>query len=247
MKVSYPDDIERHGFAVFEDFVDYEALDLLFQELANARIDKVKSRKDGKAYGMRDLLNVVPFTRALANNSSCRSIVEPILGSTARVVRGIYFDKHKNANWKVAWHQDLTIAVQERMEVDGYGPWTIKAGIHHVQPPVSVLQNMLTLRIHLDHAEESNGALRVLPSTHQYGRLDTHQIQYWKQQQGIVACAVRSGGVMVMRPLLLHSSLAAVNPGHRRVLHFEYSSIDLPGGLKWFEELQVRTPLASPV
>ncbi len=205
MKVSYPDDIERHGFAVFEDFVDYETLDLLFQELANARTDKVKSRRDGKAFGIRDLLNVVPFTRALANNSSCRSIVEPILGSTARVVRGIYFDKHKNANWIVAWHQDLTIAVQERMEVEGYGPWTIKAGIHHVQPPVSVLRNMLTLRIHLDYAEESNGALRVLPGTHQYGRLDTHQ----------------SGGVMVMRPLLLHSSLAAVNPGHRRVLHFE--------------------------
>ena len=99
----------------------------------------------------------------------------------------------------------------------------------------------------MDHAEESNGALRVLPGTHQYGRLDTHQIQYWKQHQGIVTCAVRSGGVMVMRPLLLDSSLAAVNPGHRRVLHFEYSSIDLPGGLKWFEDLQVRTPLAFPV
>lgn len=113
MKVSYLNDIERHGFAVFEDSLNSETLELLFQELANARIDKVQSRRDGKAYGVRDLLNVVPFIRALANNSTCRSIVEPILGSTARVVRGIYFDKHKNANWKVAWHQDLTIAVQE--------------------------------------------------------------------------------------------------------------------------------------
>ena len=89
-----------------------------------------------------------------------------MLGKTARVVRGIYFDKHENANWKVAWHQDLTIAVRERVEVDGYGAWSIKARIHHVQPPVTVLENMLTVRVHLDHTEESNGALRVLPGRH---------------------------------------------------------------------------------
>jgi ectoine hydroxylase-related dioxygenase (phytanoyl-CoA dioxygenase family) len=238
MKVGYVENIERHGFAVLENFVGSETIDLLLKELANPRIDEVESQRYRKAFGIRDLLNVVPFTRALANNSSCRAIVERVLGSTARVVRGIYFDKHENANWKVAWHQDLTIAVKERMEVDGYHPWSIKAGIHHVQPPVSILQNMLTLRIHLDHADESNGALRVLPGTHNYGRLDPRKTQYWKEQQKTITCAVRKGGVMLMRPLLLHSSLAAVNPEHRRVLHFEYSSVDLPGGLKWFEELQ---------
>lgn len=237
LKTSYVDDIARHGFALLEDFLDSETVYVVLQALANAKIDNVESQRAGMAFGIRNLLNAVPFTRGLANNSSLRSIVEPILGSTARVVRAIYFDKHKNANWKVAWHQDVTIAVRERIEADGYGPWSIKAGINHVQPPVPVLQSMLTLRIHLDHAPESNGALRVLPGTHQYGRLDTCQIQYWKQHQRTVTCPVRSGGVMIMRPLILHSSLPAVNPEHRRVLHIEYSSIDLPGGLKWFEEL----------
>ena len=234
--MTYVNDVASRGFAVLEDLVGFATVSILLQEVANARIDNLEGQRAGKAFGIRNLLNVVPFTRDLANGSACRSIVEPILGSTARVVRGIYFDKHKDANWKVAWHQDVTIAVKERIEVDGYGPWTIKAGIHHVQPSESVLQNILTVRIHLDHTDETNGALRVLPGTHHYGRLDTRQIEYWKQHRQPVACSVNSGGAMIMNPLLLHSSMTAIRPEHRRVLHFEYSSIDLPGGLRWFEE-----------
>ncbi|HEV8428890.1 MAG TPA: phytanoyl-CoA dioxygenase family protein [Pyrinomonadaceae bacterium] len=233
--MSRTEDLEQRGFVVLHEFLDAETMSFVLATLANAKLDG-ESQRAGKAFGIRNLLNVVPFTRELANSFVCRSIVEPILGREARVVRGIYFDKHKDANWKVAWHQDMTIAVRERSEVDGYGPWSIKAGIHHVQPPGSVLENMLTLRIHLDQADETNGALRVLPGTHKHGRLDTSQIDYWKRQREAVTCAVRKGGVLLMRPLLLHSSGAAVNPGHRRMLHFEYSSIELPGGLRWFEE-----------
>jgi hypothetical protein len=236
MTTSYVEDIAQNGYAVLPGFLSSETVTVALDALAIARIDNGGSQRAGKAFGIRDLLNVVPFTRELANSSSCRSVVEPILGSAARVVRGIYFDKHKDANWKVAWHQDMTIAVRERLDLDGYGPWSIKAGFHHVQPPASVLENMLTLRIHLDHADESNGALRVLPGTHKFGRLNASQIEYWKEQQKPVTCVVERGGAVLMRPLLLHSSFAAVNPGHRRVLHFEYSSIDLPGGLRWFEE-----------
>lgn len=235
MNTSYVEDIARDGFAVVPEFLDSETIDSVLEALANARIDDGESQRAGRFFGIRNLLNVVPFTRNLANNSDCRSLVEPILGRGARVVRGIYFDKHEDANWKVAWHQDMTIAVRERFDVDGYGPWSIKAGIHHVQPPASVLENMLTLRLHLDRADESNGALRVLPSTHKYGRLEAHQIDYWKQQHKPVSCVVPMGGAVLMRPLLVHSSTTAVNPVHRRVLHFEYSSIDLPGGLEWFE------------
>lgn len=95
---------------------------------------------------------------------------------------------------------------------------------------------MLTLRIHLDHTDESNGALRVLPGTHLHGRLDPAQISHFKQHLNPITCTVRRGGALLMRPLLLHSSTAAMNPTHRRVLHFEYSSVNLPGGLSWFEE-----------
>lgn len=228
--MSYAENIARDGFAIVPEFLDARTVDSVLESLVAAKIE------NGRTYAIRNLLNVVPVTRDLANNSACRSIVEPILGSAARVVRGIYFDKHEDANWKVAWHQDMTIAVRECVEVDGYGPWSIKAGIHHVQPPASVLENMITLRIHLDHADESNGALRVLPGTHKYGKFEARGIDYWKQQQEPVTCVVPSGGAMLMRPLLLHSSTTATNPGHRRVLHFEYSSSDLPDRLRWFED-----------
>ncbi len=233
--MSYVEDVARDGFAVVPEFLDSTAVSHALEALAGVRIDNGDGQRAGKAFGIRNLLNVVPFTRELANSAECRSLVEPVLGSGARVVRGIYFDKHKDANWKVAWHQDMTIAVRERVEVEGYGPWSIKAGIHHVQPPVAVLDNMLTLRIHLDQADESNGALRVLPGSHASGRLDSSQIEACKQQQP-VTCVVPAGGALLMRPLLLHSSKPALNPSHRRVLHFEYSSVALPAGLKWFEE-----------
>lgn len=253
--MSYVVDITHHGFAILPEFLDSETISRVLDSLSAARIEGGESQRAGKAYGIRNLLNVVPFTRELANSSVCKSLIEPLLGPNARVVRGIYFDKHKDANWKVAWHQDLTIAVRERPRrsspdtstdtntdtaidtaIDGYGPWSLKAGIQHVQPPVWVLENMLTLRIHLDHTDESNGALRVLPGTHTLGRLNASQIQYWRQHHHPITCTVPLGGAVLMRPLLLHSSTVAGNPTHRRVLHFEYSSGYLTNRLRWFEE-----------
>ena len=230
------DEIAQDGFVVVEDVFDSATVDTLVRELAKARIDVLGSQRAGRVFGLRNLLNAVPATRDLANSDALKSLVNPILGNTARAVRAIYFDKHKNANWKVTWHQDLTIAVREKLDVEGFSAWSIKAGIPHVQPPLPILNNMLTLRVHLDHTDETNGALRVLPGTHRHGRLDATQIQHWKENQKVITCSVRRGGVMVMKPLLLHSSLPALEPEHRRVLHFEYSSVDLPGGLEWFEE-----------
>jgi ectoine hydroxylase-related dioxygenase (phytanoyl-CoA dioxygenase family) len=129
----------------------------------------------------------------------------------------------------------LTIAVRQQFDVEGFGPWSTKAGIPHVQPPVSVLENMLALRVHLDDTDESNGALQVVPGTHNEGRLSTQDIQERKGRDTVITSSVPKSGVMVMRTLLLHASSAASEPKHRRVLHFEYSSLDLPGGLEWFD------------
>ena len=235
MKHDYVDAVMQRGFAIVENAIPPEVVSGLLEILADAKIHDGKSQRAGKAFGIRNLLKAVPATRDLANSAACRNLVEPVLGSSARVVRGIYFDKHPDANWKVTWHQDLTIAVRERVEVDGFGPWSVKAAVDHVQPPIAILEHMLTVRLHLDHTGEANGTLRVVAGSHQHGRLDPEQIEYRKQQERPFTCVVKSGGAVVMRPLLLHSSLAAVNPRHRRVLHFEYSSVDLPAGLHWFD------------
>ena len=231
----YISNIERDGFALFENVIDEGTANQLLTVLRNLKADVAFNQRAGKAFGIRNLLNVLPLARTLANSAPLRALVEPVLGCEAHVVRGIYFDKHRDANWKVAWHQDLTIAVRERVEFEGYGPWSVKAGNQHVQPPMAVLEKMLALRLHLDDTDESNGALRVIPGSHKHGRLDAEEIQSWKVYHGTVPCPVNRGGVMLMRPLLLHSSSAATNPKHRRVLHFEYSSANLPCGMNWYD------------
>lgn len=233
--MAHIEEIDQEGFLVIQDGIDVETIDALLGEIENAKVAEFASSRSGKVFGLRNLLNVLPAARELANSAFMRSLFEPLLGNNAKVVRAIYFDKHKEANWKVAWHQDLTIAVRQRSNVAGFGAWSMKAGIPHVQPPVSVLENMLTLRLHLDHTDEANGALRVLPGSHKHGRLSARQIQSWQERDEIVTCEVAKGGAMLMRPLLLHASSAAKNPRHRRVLHFEYSASDLPDGLEWFD------------
>ena len=232
---AYAGAVARDGFAVVEGVIGAEAVGRLAEELEGLEAAGAASRRAGRAYAVRNLLNVLPSARELADGARLRSLVEPILGEGAAVVRGILFDKREGANWKVAWHQDLTIAVRERREAEGFGPWSLKAGVQHVQPPAGVLEGMLALRVHLDDADETNGALRVVPGSHTRGRLSAADIRAFRERGAAVTCRVRAGGVMLMKPLLLHASSAATRPSRRRVLHFEYSASRLPGGLAWYD------------
>jgi ectoine hydroxylase-related dioxygenase (phytanoyl-CoA dioxygenase family) len=157
------------------------------------------------------------------------------LEAEPRAVRGIYFDKSPEANWIVAWHQDLTLAVHRQIDVPGFGPWSLKEGVPHVQPPVDLLEQMLTVRLHLDDCDESNGALRVIPGTHRLGRLSRDAIRKLGNEKPATLCRVAAGGVLLMHPLLLHSSGRSHSGKHRRVIHLEYAGFDLPSGLKWQE------------
>jgi hypothetical protein len=112
---------------------------------------------NGRRGGVRNLLDVATM-RDLAESSSIREQAEAVLGRSARVVRGILFDKTENANWKVPWHQDVTIAVNRRVEAAGFGPWSVKDGVLHVQPPAAVLDEMVSIRLHLDECPAENGA-----------------------------------------------------------------------------------------
>ena len=235
MKTDLKKLVDADGYAVLDDVLDHAGVAHLCNEIDRTEIEHLAKQRAGKAFGLRDLMNVVPATRTLANSNTLMSLVKPVLGNSARLVRGIYFDKHKDANWKVTWHQDLTIAVREKIDTEGFSSWSVKAGLTHVQPPVSVLEKMLALRVHLDPADESNGGLRVLPGTHRYGRANADQIHNLRKHVNAVTCALQSGGVIAMRPLLLHSSLPSAHPYHRRVLHFEYAATELPGELQWLE------------
>jgi ectoine hydroxylase-related dioxygenase (phytanoyl-CoA dioxygenase family) len=220
----------QDGFSILPGIFGPPEIAALIEAVSNTNGDAaVRSR--GGVYAVRNLLHLSPPINNLAHSPKVRSLVEQYLGEAA--VRGTLFDKTGNANWLVPWHQDLTICVVSRADVPGYGPWTIKAGMHNVQPPISILEKMLSVRIHLDDCDESNGALRVLPGTHKLGRLTADQISENQRSIPPVPCAVQSGGILLMRPLLLHASSAASKAVHRRVIHIDYASSQLDGGLQW--------------
>lgn len=185
--------------------------------------------------GVRGLAEKLPCVRELARSASLRALVEPVLGSGARLVRSIFFNKCPAANWRVAWHQDLAIAVRQRAEMEGFGAWSVKDGVMHVQPPVSVLERMLTVRLHLDAADETNGALWVSPGSHRFGRVPATEAASVAERQGKHLCAVRAGDALLIRPLILHASSKTSVAGSRRVIHLEFAGVALPAPLAWAE------------
>jgi ectoine hydroxylase-related dioxygenase (phytanoyl-CoA dioxygenase family) len=186
--------------------------------------------------GSRNLLTI-PQVRALACSAAVRGLVKKVLGENFFAVRAIFFDKSPEANWKVTWHQDLTIAVKSQKESPGYGPWSVKDDVVHVQPPNQVLEQMLAVRVHLDDCNAENGPLRVIPSSHRHGKLSPDQIHSLRSETPEKTCLVPSGGVLLMRSLLLHASSKATSPTHRRVVHLEFAATELASDLEWYEKI----------
>jgi ectoine hydroxylase-related dioxygenase (phytanoyl-CoA dioxygenase family) len=205
--------------------------------LSPAEVDELRAVLSALdiAPGHRNLMRRAPEVRALALSEKIGALLAERLAARAIPVRSIFFDKTPEANWLVPWHQDLTIAVQERRELPGYGPWSVKDGVPHVQPPAPFLESMLTIRLHLDDCGEANGALRVIPGSHRRGKLSSSEITEARAQQSEVLCSMRAGDALLMRPLLLHASSEAREASHRRVVHLEYATLPLPDGLAWAE------------
>ena len=184
--------------------------------------------------GVRDVLTH-PAVRGLAASPLLRHFAEPTLGAGCVAVNVTLFDKAAGRNWKVPFHQDATVRVKARREVPGFETWWERDGIPHCWPVAGVLEGMLAVRLHLDDCGPENGPLRVLPGSHTAGVLDAAEIVGWRERTPEVVCGVGRGGVVLMRPLLLHASSAAEAPARRRVLHIEYAAPELPGGLAWWD------------
>ncbi len=200
--------------------------------LLRTESDRLAAAEPDAAHGIRDL----PAKSPIVRHHLTAPWLQALLPAGYGCVRGILFDKRADANWLVAWHQDLTICVKERQQVAGYGPWSVKHGVPHVQPPMALLDAMITLRLHLDEATHSNGALRVLPGTHRFGRLDAQQIEAFKKEGVEETCTAAAGDVLLMKPLLLHASSKAESPAHRRVVHLEFAPLhSLAACLQWHE------------
>jgi ectoine hydroxylase-related dioxygenase (phytanoyl-CoA dioxygenase family) len=219
--------IERDGFAVVPD--------VLPPALVAELVADVEPLLQEFPAGVRALVAKVSSVLQLAQSHAIRRLVEPVLGAEARLVRSILFTKSTEANWQVAWHQDLSIAVQQRAEVDGFGSWSLKDGVQHVQPPVHVLERMLSVRVHLDRADENNGALWLSPGSHRFGRIPASEAASAADRLGKALCAVNAGDALLFRPLTLHASRKASVDNPRRVIHLEFANVTLPAPLGWAE------------
>ncbi|HEY5993738.1 MAG TPA: phytanoyl-CoA dioxygenase family protein [Gallionellaceae bacterium] len=217
---------EEAGFAMVEEMISPAMAQMLLAELARQDMEPLSG-------GIRRIDKLVPEVAELAHSPHFIATAQRHLPGQPELVRAIYFDKSPDNNWFVTWHQDRTVSVSTRFEAEGWGPWSVKSGNWHVQPPLEVLQNMVTLRVHLDPATRSNGCLKVIPGSHNIGLLRADRAQEHIDQERIVYCESPAGGAVIMRPHILHSSEKALNAMPRRILHFEYSSYRLPDGIFW--------------
>jgi ectoine hydroxylase-related dioxygenase (phytanoyl-CoA dioxygenase family) len=232
---------DKNGFAIVHDLLGASQCATLADELS--RLLEQQQQVNPKARGgLRNVLRISPLAASVASSETILSVVSGLLGGDTFPVRAILFDKTDGANWGVPWHQDLSIAVAERIDTDGFGPWSLKEGVVHVQPPLHVLAGMITVRLHLDDCHADNGALRVLPGSHLRGELNSEDIATSTARSCGVTCESPVGGAVIMRPLLLHASSPAKNPSHRRVFHIEYATAELPNGLRWSER-SLRSPV----
>lgn len=212
--------VERDGFAVVNGALSFE----LVEEISFAITSSF-----GKIFALRNLFELAPFTRKLLEAPVVREAVGAVLGKEAFCVRSLFVDRPPRANWKVRFRQDSSIVVRERFEVTGFGPWSTKAGVQHVMAPPGTLSSMLTVRIHLDA-----GAVRVVRGSHLYGRLPEDSIEQFTRYD-VTSCSVAKGGLLVMRPLLLHAFGAEPDAGSMRVVQLDFSARKLPAPLAWGE------------
>jgi len=221
-----------NGFAVIQEVYTAEEIAALITIIDNADVSGPAFRKTAGLFAIRQFLKELPATRELIFNKALLKVIR-LLGNEYFVAKAIYFDKPEQSNWFVAWHQDLTISVNQKTDTPGFGPWTIKQDQYAVQPPVSMLENNFTIRIHLDDTDENNGALKVIPGSHLKGVFRPETIDWTKETA--ISSNVKKGGIMIMRPLLLHASSRSTNHHKRRVIHIEFSRNQLPAPLQWAE------------
>jgi hypothetical protein len=184
----------------------------------------------GKRLSGRDLAGVADL---IDTHGRIGCIAAELVGRRAKPVRALLLDKSESANWRLSWHQDRTIAVQERVQVSGFGPWSVKSGQLHVQPPHEITARMVTLRVHVDKVDSDNAPLEVLAGSHLLGRLNYRAVRGLASDREALICLAEAGDVWAYSTAIVHASSKQKRPGRRRVLQIDYSADELPAGLEW--------------
>ncbi|WP_299215805.1 phytanoyl-CoA dioxygenase family protein [uncultured Aquimarina sp.] len=228
-------ELQKQGFTTIPNIYSSKEIDELIKMLKSLDTENSNFRKTKELFAIRQFLKEVPKIQNLVLNHNLKKLVREYFGEDFFLVKSIYFDKPPTSNWFVSYHQDLSISVNKKEIIPEYTNWTVKKHQFGVQPPLEVLKNMYTIRIHLDETNEHNGALKVIPESHTKGIYRPETIN-WNVEKEVV-CNVPKGAAMLMKPLLLHSSSRTTNHQRRRVIHLEFSNKELAKDLNWAERI----------
>jgi hypothetical protein len=208
--------VEQSGFAILHNVLTPQEITEILSDLSDTSLRRSRA-------GVRHAFDSAGIAR-ISRHTALLEIAQETLGNGAFPFRATLFDKSSTANWLVVWHQDTALPIQERRETPGWGPWSVKEGVIYAHAPAGALSKVLALRVHLDDSTASNGPLRVLPATHRLGILSDDAMKRLAAKVAPVDCLVPRGGVLGMRPLLVHSSSKSQAVAPRRVLHIEYAA-----------------------
>ena len=235
--------LESEGFSIVPAIYGVDEITRIKQCLEEAECDLPSFMRTEHLFAIRELLENIPSLKPLILNENMRELIESIGSSNHFISKAIYFDKPAESNWFVAYHQDLSISVnQKETSLADYTNWTKKRGVIGVQPPLNVLENTITLRIHLDDTNAENGALRVIPTSHLSGVLRKEDMNVENLAEE-VCCSVDAGGIMLMKPLTFHASNKTTNNQRRRVIHLEICDQELASSLEWKERMSIRSTI----
>jgi ectoine hydroxylase-related dioxygenase (phytanoyl-CoA dioxygenase family) len=208
--------LSQDGFAILNKVISDREIDALQATLEQSGLPRTRA---GMRHAMRN-----PDVASLARDVRLMELAQNVLGNGAIPFRATLFDKSPVSNWLVVWHQDTALPLLERRDVPGWGPWSIKDGVNYAHAPAAALEQVLALRLHLDDSSSENGPLRVLPATHTLGVLDDNELHELSTRIAGVDCLVPRGGIIAMRPLVVHASSKSQSKAPRRVLHIEYAA-----------------------
>ncbi|MBQ0910026.1 phytanoyl-CoA dioxygenase family protein [Flavobacterium sp. F-328] len=231
-------EINSEGFAIIDKVYSENEIEKIISEIEKVTENETENstfRKSEDLFAIRQFHKEIPETLNYIFNQNLREIIKSNFGENYFITKSIYFDKPEKSNWFVAYHQDLTISVDKKMEIKNFENWTTKQNQFAVQPPKEILEQNFTIRIHLDKTTKENGALKVLNKSHKKGIIRTENIELENEMETI--CEVEKGGIMIMKPLLFHASNKTTNYERRRVIHIEFSNQNLPNELEWSERI----------
>lgn len=166
--------------------------------------------------GTRALLDSPKFVQ-LAERLRSDPVLAPVLEDLV-AVEGIFFQKCLDRNWSVSPHRDSIVPIH------GDGPWKAagpKEGMAFAHAPVDFMRRCVAVRLALDDVPE--GDIRVEPGTH-----------LTMGSSSSLTLVVPKGGVVVMRPSLVHSSAKLRHSRERRVIHLLYAPREIPKHYRWY-------------